>query len=195
MLHHRLLAGIFALALVGCEAPPEGTWVTRLNGADAWLGISVDGDRGAAFVCGGETAIDTHTRWMLTSVTADTVTFEEDGWKLEVNLSEGDAGGQLIEPSGAATAFEARRVGEQEVAGVYFGFDSGCGDGLIVLDATSTETPEALGAWCDTTGQRERVTPVLPIELTAGGISAFVDLDEGQRDFLMTPVDPRNVTP
>lgn len=195
MLVRRCLAVLFGLALVGCEAPPEGTWVTRLTGVDAWLGISVDGDQGAAFVCGGETALDTHTRWMLTSVTADKITFAEDDWTLEVNLSEGDAGGQLVEPSGAAVAFEAARVGEEDVAGLYFGFDSGCGDGLIVLPAPSTQAPEALGAWCDTTGLRERVTPVLPIELTADGIAAFVDLDAGRRDFVMAPVDPRTVTP
>jgi hypothetical protein len=170
-------------------------WVTKLSGADAWVGITVEGDRGVAFVCGGYTTLETFTRWMLTDVTSETVVFRKDDFELEVTLSEGDIGGQLVEPSGAAVAFEARRVGETDVAGVYFGFDSGCGDGLIVLDNGAGGASEALGAWCDESGTRAQVTPVLPIERTDGGVAAFVEVMSERRDFLMTRVDPGSVTP
>ncbi len=183
---------LLAVVATGCDAPPEGTWVTRLNGVDAWLGVTVTGDEGAAFVCGGETAIDTHTRWMLSSATTDKVTFEDDGWKLEINLTDADAGGQLIEPDGSAVAFEARRVADDDLAGVYFGFDAGCGDGLIILDGPNAD---ALGAWCDTTGFRAQVTPIFPIVRNGDSISAFVDIDAGRRDFVLTVADPKTVTP
>ncbi len=192
----RSLATVALLAaLPACDTPPEGTWVARLSGADAWVGITVEGERAAAFVCGGETALDTHTRWMLASADADEVTFEEGGFRLDVSLSDERAEGALLEPDGTALSFDARRVDEGGVAGLYFGFDSGCGDGLIVLSGANPDAPEALGAWCDSDGLRAQVTPVLPIERTAAGVAAFVELTSGRRDFFMTPVVPATVTP
>lgn len=195
MLVRFTLALSLLAAATGCNSTPSGMWVTRLTGTDAWVGITVDGSEGAAFLCGGETTLETHTRWMLTTVDSESVIFRQDDFEIEITLSEGDVAGQLVEPSGAAVAFEARRVGEEDVAGVYFGFDSGCGDGLIVLDGGASGTTEALGAWCNESGLREQVTPVLPIERTNQGVAAFVELPNERRDFFMTRVDPGKVTP
>jgi hypothetical protein len=169
-------------------------WVTKLSGTDAWLGVAVEGDDGAAFLCGGADALESHTRWMLTDVTEDEVVFEQGGFVVELALSDGDVSGSVVEPGGGSSSFEARRVGELDLAGVYFGFDAGCGDGLIVLDGANGE-PEALGAWCDESGFREQVIPVLPIERQGDGVAAFVELMDDRRDFVMTRVDPGAVTP
>lgn len=184
------LLSCLAVATVGCSSPPEGMWVTRLTGTDAWVGITVEDGEGAAFLCGGDTTLDTHTRWMLETVDTEKVIFRDEGFQIEVTLTEGDIAGQLVEPSGAAVAFDARRVGEEDLEGVYFGFDAGCGDGLIVLDGN-----QALGAWCSEDGLRAQVTPVTPIERTADGVAAFVELTDERRDFFLTRVDPKSVTP
>jgi hypothetical protein len=127
---------------------------------------------------------------MLSSATTAEVTFVKDGWTLDVDLTHQSAAGQLTDPMGAAVAFDAQRTPEDSVAGLYYGFDSGCGDGLIVLSDT-----EALGAWCDANGLRAQVTPVTPIERTSQGLAASVEIAGGRRDFFMNVANPATVTP
>jgi hypothetical protein len=190
------LTTILFLATAACSSSPapEGTWLARLSGQDAWLGITVKDDEGAAFVCGSEGNLSTHTRWMKTSVENDNAVFTAEGWKLEVNLSEGDAGGQLVEPSGSAVAFDARRTDDTGVEGLFFS-DDGCAGGLIVLNGSPSDMPEALGASCTTSGERAQVLPLLPIELTNQGIEVTVESTEGAREFFMKRAIPEEVTP
>jgi hypothetical protein len=193
----RLAWGLGVLLLGGCSSASstEGTWLARLAGEDAWLGITVKGGEGAAFVCGSGDNVNTHTRWMKTEVDNDNVVFRADGWELEVNLSEADAGGQLLEPSGSAIAFDAGRVSDDGGEGLFFGFDGVCGAGLLVLNGTPPDMPEALGAACVSVNERAQVNPVLPIALTNQGIAVRVESTAGEREFFMERATPEGVNP
>jgi hypothetical protein len=178
---------------LGCGSDPNGTWAARLDGTDAWLAVSIEGNDSAAFVCGGPETLETHTRWMLGSAAGGRPSFARDGWTLEFEAGESEGSGQLVDPDGATISFTAEVIDEDDpLAGLYFGFDSGCGDGLIVLNGSSSEVR---GAWCDTMGNRAQVTPIAPVQRTDEGIAVTAMTAVGTRDFFMTLVDPATVTP
>ena len=66
----RLACVGLAAVLAGCggddppdESSPEGQWVGQLASSDAWVAISAEGGSVAAYVCGGPTTLESHTRW------------------------------------------------------------------------------------------------------------------------------------
>jgi hypothetical protein len=179
-----------ALACAGCSDTPEGTWVTKL--ADAWVGVKVEGEDAAAYVCGSGETLTTHTRWMHAAVDGDDVTFERDGWRLEVTVEVAAVKGELFAPDGAIHPVEAHLARDNQLEGLYTAIDAGCRAGLILVSSGDADTQ---GAWCDGFGHLAQVTPVMPVELTPNGIAVTADTSLGFRNFFVQPVVPAELAP
>jgi hypothetical protein len=179
-----MLAGV----LCGCSAPPEGVWVARSQ--DLWVGVTVEGDRAAAFVCGGGPNLTTHTRWMTAAVDDDRVVFNQDGWTLGVDRAEDSAPIELTDPGGASVALSGVRPPDDGFAGLYTAMNSGCRTGVIIADGSAS-----LGAWCDDVGNFAQVTPVQPLRFEGNGLPVTVDAPSGTITFSVERAVAAAITP
>lgn len=182
------------LAAAGCESSPQGTWVARVQGADAWLGVKVEGEDASAFVCGGVDNLATHTRWMYGEPDGDEVTFEQDGVRLDAHLEVSSVTGNLT-VQGQLFPIDMHLSVAKDLEGVYTGLDAGCRAGLIIVAPNEEGQSTARGAWCDDLGHMAQVTPVQPIELTEQGIAVEADTAIGFRNFFVEPVVPAELAP
>lgn len=161
-----------ALLLAACggeeESPLEGTYVDRMPGVDAWVAVTVADGEAAAFVCGGEETLATHTRWM-TAPAGPSLRFERDGWVLALEGSDDTLRGELRGPDGDVMPVAAGRP-EGPLAGLYTAIESGCRAGVIIASGEAAQ-----GAWCDSFDNFSQVTPLTPIERKAQGIEVIAD--------------------
>lgn len=185
---------VVALGLLACSAEeqdpvaPEGQWVGQLTGTDAWVAISTAGDDAVAYICGGPTSLDSHTRWLLGSGGATELTLEADGWTLTASVTADGASGTLVDPTGDEADFDAVVAPSQDVAGLYTAMDAGCRDGVIVVSSTASQ-----GAWCDDLGNLAEVTPVTPAQMSPVGFEVEADTAVGAREFFVEPLVPSAV--
>jgi hypothetical protein len=182
-----------ALVLVACggdEERAEGTYIDRMPGVDLWVAVTVESEQAAAFVCGGEQTLETHTRWMTTSLgaTGSSLRFEKDGWVLALEIVDDTLAGDLVGPDGAALAVAAR-ASTAPLAGLYTAIDSGCRAGVIIADVEAAQ-----GAWCDTLDNFSQVTPLSPIERQPLGIEVTAtDTPNGPHTFFVDLASPAAV--
>lgn len=183
-----------AVLLAGCsseepadEAPAEGQWLGQMASSDAWVALSAEDGRVAAYVCGGPSTLETHTRWWSGDAAAD-LSLVEDGWTFAATLAAGSIDGTLTDADGHAEDFSLVERPDGGLAGLFTGFDSGCRAGVIVLGDGSVQ-----GAWCNSEGLFAQVTPVMPVSLD--GFEVMADTAIGERTFDVELVVPAEVTP
>jgi hypothetical protein len=174
--------------LLGCSGEPEGTWISRLEGTDAWLAVRAEGGAAAAYVCGGPTTMATHSRWMHTTEVDGSLSFAADGWSLTFERDDDGGSGELISPDAVSLAVNAKKVTDGGIDGLYTAFDSGCRDGLIIDGGGSQ------GTWCDDSGLFAEVTPLQPIALTDQGIAVSIPLLPTAREIFMFSAVPAQIT-
>ncbi|MCA9618020.1 MAG: hypothetical protein KC731_03300 [Myxococcales bacterium] len=184
------------LVTVGCggdetASTSSGTWMAKLSGSNMWLAVTVDGDEAAAFVCGSEDKLTTHTRWL---VGASDSPLEADGWSLSLDLESAKAS---LEGPGAADSFPDVALSEAKgpLAGLYTAFDSGCQDGVIIFSASEDGMQvDALGAWCSAAGDFSQVTPILPWGKAAKFMAQY-ELAGATQSFEVAVAAPSSIDP
>jgi hypothetical protein len=187
-----LAAGLlFASFLTGCiggEAGADDVAVGTVLGTDAVIGRVSDGEKVTFYVCGGPTTYGTMTRWFSGADDASgAVSLVKDGW--QVVSDAGGHSGRIIPPTGPELAFEghAARFGTAE--GLYGAVDSGCRTGAVVLEPSGSSGPRVQGAWCGNDGNKfEQVIPILPGDVSGGGIAVRVDVDGVRKDLFVVPL-------
>jgi len=193
----------FALASVvfgGCgdtvadpgATAPTGSFVGAVEGTTAMAGLVRDGDAVAAYVCGHEDTLQTHTRWFSGAVGADGAAFSlgQDGWTLIGSFVGDNVGGTLTDPDGASSTIMLGAAATGSLSGLYSVLDSGCRAGLIVIDPGDASAPAAQGAWCDDSGLIKQVTPMMPVAMVDGSIEVAVD---GTDPAQMLPMSPHSL--
>jgi hypothetical protein len=183
-----------ATLCAGCESTPEGTWVARVEGADAWLAVKVEGDHASAFVCGGATTLEANTRWLYAEADGEDLSFAQDDVSLDVTVEPASVTGDLV-LHGTSVPINAHLAVAKDLEGVYAVLDAGCLAGLIIVAPTEEQPKVARGAWCDNLGHFSQVTPVEPVALTPRGIEATADTMLGFRTLFMQPVAPSDLAP
>jgi hypothetical protein len=169
-----MIAAAALLVLSGCASPrPEGTWVSRVGTTDAWLAVTLQDTHAVAFICGGEQTLTTHTRWMYNTVDEhdEALAFEVEGWRLDLELTDPGAAGELTTPAGDVIGIGATLTAGNDLQGIYSSVNGGCRDGLIVID--SGDGPQAQGVYCDNRGHVRTAAPAEP--LAEAGPDALTD--------------------
>lgn len=190
----RMVCMGLVLVAAGCESTPEGTWVARVQGVDAWLGVKIEAEHASAFLCGGVDNLVTHTRWMYGEPDGDEVSFEQNGVRLDAVVEVSSVTGNLT-VQGQVFPIDMHLAVAKDLEGVYAGLDAGCRAGLIIVAPNEEGQSTARGAWCDDVGHVAQVTPVQPIELTDRGIAVEADTAIGFRNFFVEPVVPAEMAP
>jgi hypothetical protein len=181
---------VFSALLVGCAggATVDDVAVGTVLGTDAVIGRISDGEKVTFYVCGGATTYSTMTRWFSGPDDASgAVSLVKDGW--QVIADAGGHSGRIIPPEGPELAFEghAARFGTAE--GLYGAVDSGCRTGAVVLDPQGAAAPTVQGAWCGSDGARfAQVIPILPGDISSGGIAVRVSVDGIRKDLFVVPL-------
>ncbi len=166
-----------------------GTYFGVVNGSDAVLAISVDGDIAVAYVCGGTESLETSTRWYRGTVTDGKATLEAlTGQTLNVTFEGDEAVGTFIDWEGETFSFDALGETEDRFHELYMVLDSGCRTGVVVKKHAGGEEV-VQGAWCNDLGIFEQVTPIAPIEVGAAQLSVEVSGLE-PKTLTVTAVDP-----
>jgi len=185
--------GICAAALVvGCgdivpvesevgDTSQQATYVGSLDGTDALIALTVEGDRAFAYTCGGDADLETHTMWFGGDVfpLGDGYLYIDCGdFSLTVQTEpEGTASGFAI-IDGQAVDFSATRTAEGTIAGLYKDRDPDCATGAIILQDSPEDEPFVQGAWCNGAGSFAQVTPMSPVQLTAQGLPVEIPIVE-----------------
>ncbi len=183
-----LLFSAFLSGCLGSEAAADDVAVGTVLGTDAVIGRVSDGEKVMFYVCGGATTYGTMTRWFSGPDDASgAVSLEKDGW--QVVSDAGGHSGRLIPPDGQALSFEghAARFGTAE--GLYGVVDSGCRTGAVVLEPEGSASPKVQGAWCGADGNKfAQVIPILPGDVSRGGIAVRASVDGVRKDLFVVPV-------
>jgi hypothetical protein len=183
-----LLFSAFLAGCIGGAAGADDVAVGTVLGTDAVIGRISDGQKVTFYVCGGPTTYGTMTRWFSGLDDASgAVSLEKDGWR--VVSDPGGHSSRIVPPEGPALAFEghAARFGTPE--GLYGAVDSGCRTGAVVLQPPGAAAPTVQGAWCGGDGSRfEQVIPILPGDVSRGGIAVRVNVDGIRKDLFVTPL-------
>lgn len=186
------LAGLLSSFLVGCaggEAGADDVAVGTILGTDAVIGRVSDGDKVTFYMCGGPTTYGTMTRWFSGLDDASgAVSLENDGW--QVVSDPGGHSGRILPPEGPALVFEAHATRFGTPEGLYAAVDSGCRTGAVVLQPPGAAGPTVQGAWCGGSDARrfEQVIPILPGDVSSGGIAVHVDIDGIRKALFVVPV-------
>jgi hypothetical protein len=172
--------------------------VSRVGDTDALLAVSIQDVHAVAFICGGEQTVTTYTRWMYNTVDEDdqTLAFEVDGWRLDLEIAEPGANGELTTPTGDIIGIGATLTPGTDLQGIYSSVNDGCRDGLIVMGTGS----EAVGVWCDDRGHMRPAAPSEPLgEATAASVAegiGMVSTSVSKRhEFLVTPLVASELVP
>lgn len=185
------LAGLLS-SLVGCTGGEPGAnavAVGTILGTDAVIGRVSDGDEVTFYMCGGPTTYSTMTRWFSgVDDASGAVSLESGGW--QVLSDPGGHSGRILPPEGPALVFEAHDTRFGTAEGLYAAVDGGCRTGAVVLQPPGAPAPTVQGAWCGGKGgsRFEQVIPILPGEVSAGGIAVNVDVDGIRKALFVTPV-------
>ncbi|MEP7126089.1 MAG: hypothetical protein ABJE95_34470 [Byssovorax sp.] len=180
----------FSALLAGCATSEasDDIAVGTVLGTDAVIGRVSDGEKVTFYVCGGATTYSTMTRWLSGPDDASgAVSLEKDGWR--VVSDPGGHSGRIIPPDGPALAFEGHAAGFGTAEGLYGVVDSGCRTGAVVLDAPGGGAPRVQGAWCGSDGAKfAQVIPILPGDISSGGIAVRVNVDGIRKDLFVVPL-------
>jgi hypothetical protein len=164
-------------------------YVGNVAGTDALLAVVVDGEEVVAYVCGGPSSFETHSRWFRAPV-GDTreraINLENDGLSLVGSLEGSVARGELREPDGTIRSWTAAAL-HGGLAGLYAAEDEGCMTGVIVGESEDGADPPAQGTWCNAAGVRAQVTPLQPILLQKNGLEVSVTVGGKSRRLFVTP--------
>ena len=158
--------------LTGCGASSEVV-VGQLAGSELALGAVRTPDGLRAYLCGGETTVDTHSRWLSGPLNADgAFSLEADGFALV-----GDWGGDVLQatltdPDGAALTVEAAAP---EGDGGLFEADDGEQNTAVVVFSWVDDTITAQGASC--TAARCAQVIIIPPGGDAGSTSLTVEVE------------------
>ena len=181
---------VFSALVVGCAGGDvvDDVAVGTVIGTDAVIGRVSDGEKVTFYVCGGATTYSTLTRWFSGPDDASgAVSLEKDGW--QVVSDAGGHSGRIIPPDGPALAFEGHAAGFGTAEGLYGVVDSGCRTGAVVLDPPGAKAPRVQGAWCGSDGAKfAQVIPILPGDISSGGIAVRVDVDGVRKDLFVVPL-------
>lgn len=177
------LAG--ALLLLGCaddsassNDPKPELWVGAVSGTDVLLAIVSTEERRSLFFCGGEHSYERNTRWFAPDEPLDTpFSFSDRGWSVEGELHTDHAEGSVTPEDGELLLWTAQPTAPDTLAGLYEGTGP-CGKlGLIVTQARASREPTGQGACLRVEGETtivEQVNPVMPMELSDGGLRVTV---------------------
>jgi hypothetical protein len=195
MMNSRTLlgaAGLLSALCAGCaggEAGASDVAVGTILGTDAVIGRVSDGDKVTFYMCGGPTTYSTMTRWFSGADDASgAVSLENDGW--QVVSDPGGHSGRILPPEGPALVFEAHETRFGTPEGLYAAVDNGCRTGAVVLQPPGSSAPIVQGAWCGGgDGSRfEQVIPILPGDVSGGGIAVHVNVDGIRKALFVVPV-------
>jgi hypothetical protein len=165
-----------AAVLVGCAAqtdapaatqvtvPETDTYIGALDDGNARIAIVRSGSKFNAYVCGKDNTITSHTRWFSGSLDqTDAGEISGEHWTLRVVASDTSLHGELVSPSGEPEAWTADAIAHDASSevGLYDAREGGCRSGVIVWKAIAGPDCKAQGAWCDGSGFRGQVTPLL----------------------------------
>lgn len=148
------------------------TVVGRVSGTDVAIAVVSDASQSVGYLCGGPTTLSPWTRWLAGDgallVGADAT------WSVEID--DGGLSGTVYPADGAPIPWQGAQASGS--AGLYTAVDAGCRTGVVV----ETET-QAQGAWCNSQGWLEQVTPVTPISVE--GFEVQVELASGERQLVV----------
>lgn len=188
---------VFSALLVGCAggAAVDDVAVGTVLGTDAVIGRVSDGEKVTFYVCGGATTYSTMTRWFSGPDDASgAVSLVKDGW--QVIADAGGHSGRIIPPEGPELAFEGHAAGFGTAEGLYGVVDSGCRTGAVVLDPPGAAAPNVQGAWCGSDGAKlAQVIPILPGDVSSGGIAVRVNVDGIRKDLFVVPLSIAALAP
>jgi hypothetical protein len=151
-----------------------------VEGTDARIAVVAAKHHARLYFCGGDSTYMTLSRWVPAVIDPsgdlEPDTAAELGWVVTGVLS-GDVLDGLLRPGDASSyRFHAALVAHATIAGLYEGAST-CGKvGLIVSQASSSESPVAQGACISSSGDGmadiHQVNPVAPLERTSDGTIA-----------------------
>jgi hypothetical protein len=180
----------------------SGPFVGTLAGTTAMVGLVRDGDQLAAYVCGREDTLASHTRWFNGALENDgdtfnldvdeaTFTLNGDDWSLSGAITADGVSGTLVDPDGTSSSFVLEVAAAGSLSGLYSVLDGDCRSGLIVSDPGATGTLITQGAWCDGSGLIKQVTPMSPVTLTDdGALQVTVDEADPENLLMLSPHTP-----
>jgi len=159
----------------------SATYIGFVNGSDAVMALTVDGDEAFGYTCGGGTSLESHTMWF----GGDAFTFGEgrvfiDCGDSSINATiaaDGTVSG-IATILGEDSEFFATRTVEGTMAGLYKDADPDCSTGAVVFQESPEVEPFVQGAWCNGGGAFAQVTPMSPVQLTADGLPVEIPISE-----------------
>lgn len=190
MTSRRELLAWAALAAAGCgdqggsggdDGPAtQTTFVGDIPGTDVRVAVIRDGDRIALFFCGGDASFATSTKWIRTSAEGAAFTVADGGWTAEVSIDGAAVTGTVDRGDGVPVAWQAARVDEAGLPGLYEAEHEDGRVGVIVgLDGAGE--PVAQGALVSATIAAQ-VVPIAPLERVADRVQVKVLLPDGAKN-------------
>jgi hypothetical protein len=139
------------------------TYMGALDASEVRIAVVRAGAKLEAYVCGTGATLESHTRWFMGSLDATgAAEISVEGWTLRVGAQD-QLRGELEAPSGELQTWTADAIehdASSEV-GLYDARETGCRSGVIVWQAIKGPSCKAQGAWCDASGVRGQVTPLV----------------------------------
>jgi len=167
------------------EPVTEATFIGTLDGSNVRIAVVRGRSTLQAYVCGAGDTLATHTRWFRGRVPGDggAIELRESSWDLRIESAGAGLAGELQSPDGLVQSWSASRVADTAdgMVGLYDASQDGCRTGVIVWRAPPGAACDAQGSYCDASGQRSQVEPVLcaagqPLRVRAVGDAQDVEL-------------------
>ncbi len=180
----------------GNDADTPGPAVDRMvftgpsSDARTLVGVVVAGTRVGFYGCGSGDTLSTHSWWLFGEVGPDgTVALSDDAdFSLEGRIEDDRFQGTYRMPDGGdVLTLNLPLAGPDDRSEMFELLDGECRMGVIVVD-NGQDPPQIQGAWCDGEGVFLQVTPILPFAPDARGLEVSVELPDGPREFVVTPV-------
>jgi hypothetical protein len=193
----RVLSFACALALgpvvASCGGSPgtptTQTFVGRVDGSNAFVGLAITGENANLFFCGAGATLATDTHWIPGTVpSGQTFTFT-DGTASATGTTHGTyaSGTFTPTPSAAPLSWSADLVASGTMAGVYDEQNEQGNAALIVVQPSATAKPVAQGAYLPPRlkGAILQVTPYAPLVVTQQGIAVLVPLGGSNKKWFL----------
>jgi hypothetical protein len=144
-------------------------------GTDAQVALVASTRHVRIYFCGGPSSYMTLTQWFTLELDSSGATHgQPDGatdWTLDGQVADPMASGNITLPDGTSLTFQATRVSDATIAGLYEAA-AGCGKiGLIVMQASSQSPSSGQGACVNANARPsvEQVNPIKPLTRGADG--------------------------